>query len=65
MDDLASPMNIPPKFPTVCVTHVTSQYKHHVRAYDPRLTNKLRDWPLEGKYFRSTPAHILAANAAT
>ena len=40
----------------------TSQSEHHFRADYRTLTNELRSWPLEGKLFRSTPAHIFAAN---
>ena len=58
---LASPMDVPSRFsPSPLHTYATVQ--HHLRVKDRRLIDELLSWPFKGKLFRTTPAHILAAN---
>ena len=62
-NDLISPMDIPRKSYHRLRFARTPQSKSPFRPENRRLLDEVLSWPLEGKLFRSTPAHIPAANS--
>ena len=60
-------MTPPPQWTSLKIPHRlryrrTLQYKHHIRTEDQEFADELRSRSLEGELFRSTRAHILAAD---